>query len=135
MKKEPGYRNTFDWSPWFEGKKITAESGCTQYLIETYGEFDSVIIQDGVRSGFEHQGCSLEDYQHGRCDKIRWEDFYLGVDATNSDSNWSGDIYLGAGNREYCVSFKHLAHYTCTPCVMGTDGKVVNCGARHEIQK
>jgi len=103
--------------------------------VETYGEFDAIIVQNGQRSGFEHQGCSLEDVQHGRCDRVRWEDFYLGVDATNSDSGWDHDTYLGAGHRDYCVSYKHLSHYTCTPCTMTTEGKVTDCGARFELAK
>lgn len=123
-------------SPWFEGQKIRPESGCTRTLVETYGEFEGLIIINGQRSGFEHQGCSLEDVRANRCDRVRWEDFYLYVDATNSDDgNWDHGTYLQAGPRTYCTSYKHLAHYKCINCTMTTEGKVVDCGPRYDLQK
>lgn len=141
--KEIGFRNTFDVSPWFQGQKITPESGCTQALVETYGEFQGIIIIAGERSGFEHQGCSLADVRSGQCPKPNWNDFYLYVDATNSDNqHWSrgcpdhcAGTFTQAGPRTYCVSYAHLDHYKCVDCTMTDAGKTVGCGARYDLKK
>lgn len=138
VKKDIGYRNTFDVSPWIKGKKITRESGFGLPIILKYGEIEGVIFDVNGRSDMEHQGCSLKDYLNHRelCGPDPEGDFYLYVDATNSDDGkWDHDHYLRAGPVTYCTSFAHLAHYTCIKCSMGDDGQVTNCGARFQKEK
>lgn len=133
VQKEIGYRNTFDVSPWFEGKKIRPETGCGLPIILAYGEVQGTIIEGGRRSGFEHQGCSIGEWDPKECHA---PDFWLYVDATNSDeANWDHGHYLRAGAVNYCVSMAHLAHLTCIKCTMTDAGKVTGCGERFELSK
>lgn len=124
-------------STWKNGVKIRPESGCGLPTILRYGEIQGIIVENGKVSGFEHQGCSLEDYKKTGdegCPRAA-SDFYLYVDATNSDSGWDHEHYLRAGPVTYCTSISHLAHYTCITCTMGDDGKVTNCGGRFTREK
>lgn len=129
VKKDRGYRNTFGVTPTIDGKPLGPESGLGKALIEKYGEIRGLIIINGERSGFEHQGCSFEDWKAdpGSCDV---SDFFLFVDATNSapDSEWSGQTYLAAGPRTYCVSWDFMNHWRCQDCSVDSSGKQVGCG-------
>lgn len=124
VQKERGFRNTFDVSPWFEGRKITSESGCGPELRQKYGEFQRYVTGDGIVGRDPLEINSFNDYQI--------------VDATNSapDDEWTeSGIYLKPGKRSYCVSYNHLAHYKCIDCQMTDRGKVVGCGARYDVEK
>jgi hypothetical protein len=117
-----GFRNTFDVSPWFEGQKIRPESGCGEYLVQTYGEFERFMTGEGWTGQDPVELNSFNPYQM--------------VDATNSDEeHWSGDRYTLTGRRTYCVSYKHLNHYKCIDCTMTDAGKVTGCGARYDLFK
>lgn len=130
VKKDRGYRNTFNVTPTFRGKPIGPESGLGLTLIERYGEIRGMIVMpDGRRDGFEHQGCSLSNFDPA--DGCKDSDFYLFVDATNSapDSEWDGDTYLAAGKRTYCVTWDFMDHWRCQRCELDRTGKQVGCGS------
>lgn len=122
VPKTPGFRNTFNISPVYQGQAIGPESGCGDILIERYGEFQRFQTGDGIsgRDPVELQTTNL----------------YLMVEATNSDTkNWSEGCpdncrgtYLLPGKRTYCVSYKHLDHYRCQDGEMTPQGKLVGFG-------
>lgn len=104
--------------------------------MERFGEFDSIIIINGHRSRLEHQGCSEEDWRKDRSQCGPIDDFYVGATSTNSDEeHWDHGTYTAAGPQTYCVSYRHLAHYTCITCNMTDKGKVEGCGERFVIEK
>lgn len=140
-----GARNTFDVTATRGGVPIGPESDCGQALIEKYGEFEGIIIEPGnTRSGFEHQGCSLEDYHRivAAGGDLKKEcrsadptgDFFIFAHATNSDGNpdhWRGKRYLAGGEADFCVSWKHLDHYRCQRCFTDDRGAITRsatCG-------
>lgn len=127
-----GFRNTFDVSPWADGRKITAESKCGLPIILAYGEVQGQIVEQGVASGFEHAGCSLPNWDPRECHA---DDFWLYADTTNDKEKWSGGRYTRAGAVTYCVSMAHLDHWTCVDCTMSEAGKVGGCGARRTVTK
>jgi hypothetical protein len=125
VPKQPGFRNTFDITPTFEGKAI--DVSCGQYLIDTYGEFqrfETSPVWGGGRESVELQSDNL----------------YIMVEATNSDTvhwtqgcpdNCSGS-FTQAGQRTYCVSYAHLGHWRCQSGAMNNDGRLVGYGTNSQ---
>lgn len=122
MPKQPGFRNTFDLSPTVGGVTIGPETGCGDFLVQVYGEFERFVSGDGIR---------------GR-DPVELQSTnpYIMVEATNSDTvNWAagcpdncrGD-YLLPGKRTYCISYHHLAYWRCQDGFMSPEGRLEGFG-------
>jgi hypothetical protein len=115
VKKDIGYRNTFDLTPMFEGRPIRPESGCGDALVARYGEFER--FQSGA-------GIAGRDPV-----ELQSDNPYILVEATNSDEeHWDHGHYTLTGKRTYCVSYRHLAHWRCQDGVMNDEGRLVGFG-------
>jgi len=120
VKKDIGYRNTFDLTPMFEGSAIRPESNCGEILIQRYGEFQrfqTSPVWGGGREPVELQS----------------DNPYILVEATNSDAeHWDHGHFTQAGERTYCVSYAHLAHWRCQTGSMGDDGRLTGFGPNNQ---